>query len=945
MPTPTIWHLPYPRNPFFTGREDVLSHLHNTLQADARVALSHPQGITGLGGIGKTQTALEYAYRYQTEYDAVFWVRADSLTTLISSLVELARVLELPERSEQDQELIVQAVLLWLRGNTKWLLIYDNIDDLSIADPFLPKAGSGHLLFTTRAYALEGIAQRLDIRQMDPEIGALLLLRRSSLLALQATLDMANPDDQSIARAISQELDGLPLALDQAGAYIKEAPCPLPDYLALYRTRRSDILRVRGHFNQGYPESVATTWSLAFEKVREANAAAAELLCFGAYLAPDAIPESIIQGASATFLSPWVNSSLGSIATNPLAFDRSMQTLLRYSLVTRQVDKSLFSIHRLVQTVIQDAATDSEKDEYLNMKVIPAIRDTFPDPENVHQWRTCEQYIPHVLVCAAWIVQKELFFDSIAEFLDQAGVYVQKQGRYREAEQLYKISLEIWKDCGNDIGIAITLNRLGMIYQAQGNYQQAEASYQQAQTTLQAQSEDASSVMAAISSNLAELHRERGNYQQAEAFYQQTPVQQKELLAEPNLDSAINLNNLGILYTNQGKYREAEASYLQALTLYKTLLGDKHPDVANSLNNLAGVYSLLGQDAEAESFYQQALTIMEQHFEADHPTIALNLNNLGELYRKQGQYDKAEDYFLRALTIREKQPGNPFRALSLNGLGALYAEQGQYEKGETVLQQALTIQEQYLGSDHPDLATTLNNLGLCYQQQGRLAEAEASYTRALAMRKRLLEENHPALAWSLNNLASLYQAQKKYAEAERFYLQALEIRERRLGPHHRDIAQTLNNLGEVYRVRGKYRKAQQMFIRAINIYIQPEQPLHPGLAKASNNLALLCHTLKKYTQALQFYQYSLAVTEKMMGDNHPDLVPALSNLAHLYTTLGKRNLAEALYQRAIAICEEHLDTEHPYTQLVRESYASLSQTSPDSGKPGIWQRLLSRISS
>src|ERR1700757_3626735 len=136
MSPSTIWHIPYQRNPFFTGREDVLAQLHRALQADATVALSHPQGISGLGGIGKTQTALEYAYRYRTEYNAIFWVRADSTTALTSSLVELASVLQLPERYEKEQEIIVQAVLRWFRLHPDWLLIYDNMDDLSIAEPF-----------------------------------------------------------------------------------------------------------------------------------------------------------------------------------------------------------------------------------------------------------------------------------------------------------------------------------------------------------------------------------------------------------------------------------------------------------------------------------------------------------------------------------------------------------------------------------------------------------------------------------------------------------------------------------------------------------------------------------------------------------------------------------------------------------------------------------------
>ena len=219
MPTSTLWNIPYQRNPYFTGREDVLSQLHHALRAENSVALSHPQGISGLGGIGKTQTALEYAYRYRDDYKAVFWVRADSAVSLTSSLVELASVLQLPERHEKDQEIIVEAVLRWLRTHPDWLLIYDNMDDLSITESFLPKAGLGHLLFTTRAHALSGLAQRLDIQKMEPETGALLILHRASLLTLKDSLDMANPDERRIACAVSQELDGLPLALDQAGAH------------------------------------------------------------------------------------------------------------------------------------------------------------------------------------------------------------------------------------------------------------------------------------------------------------------------------------------------------------------------------------------------------------------------------------------------------------------------------------------------------------------------------------------------------------------------------------------------------------------------------------------------------------------------------------------------------------------------------------------------------
>lgn len=945
MPLPNIWCVPPQRNQFFTGREDILIQLHQLFEVDEAGHIPHPLGISGLGGIGKTQTVLEYAYRYRSEYAAVFWVRADTRTNLINDMVELANALRLPERHEQDHMKRVHAVLNWLHSNNGWLLIYDNIDNLSVAEPFLPQ-GPGHLLFTTRAYALEGFAQHLDLEKMDSETGALLLLRKASILDVSASLDMADPEDKSFASAISQELDGLPLALDQAGAFILEAPCPLSEYSALYRTRRNDLLGQRGSLAQDYPESVATTWSLAFGKVREADTAAAELLRFSAYLAPDAIPESIIYGAIATFQSPWVNSPLKKIASDSLSFDSAMKILLRYSLIARQGDKSIFSIHRLVQSVIRDATSDLEQKDMINMQVVPALRDTFPDPEDTRQWKDCAQYIPHVLECTQWILQHELFFASIGELLYKAGIYAQKQARYQEAEQIYTLALRIFQDCGEDIMAAVILNMLGMIYQSQRYYQQAENFYQQAQEILESPSEESegvSRIMSAIKGNRAEMYRDQGNFRQALNSYGENPPIQQASIEEATLETTTELNNLALFYTSQSKYEEAEVLHLQTLAIRRRLLNNDHPDIANSLNNLAGLYRLIGRYTDAEQNYQRALAIIERHYATDHPEIAMTLNNLGELYRVQGRFDLAEDYLVKVLTIREKQPENRFRAQSLISLGVLYTEQGRYAKGETVLREALELQKQYLGKNHPDLATTLNDLGTCCMHQGNHTKAETFLTQSISIREEFADGK---LALSLNNLATLYQIQGKYAKAERLYQQALEIQEQFPGPRKLDLARTLANLGELYRKKKKYKKAEQTLIQALNIYQEPEQTLHQDMAPVLNNIGLIADERGIYDVAEQFYQYSIAVTEHLMGVHHPDLVFPLYNLAYLYHRLSKRTQAEARYQQALEIGEEHLGAGHFFTLKIRNRYTSLlTQKSSESHKPGIWSRFFHRNSS
>ena len=296
---PPIWNVPYPRNSFFIGRDELLTRLRTQLQAGQATALSQPQAITGLGGIGKTQIAVEYAYRFHQDYQVVLWARAESTEALTSSYVTIATLLNLPEQEAQEQEITIQAVKTWLQTHSGWLLMLDNADDLSLVPAFLPPALGGHLLLTTRAFAVGHLASRLEVDTLAPEQGALFLLRRASLIAPDATLEQVSPQQRDLAIQVSQELGGLPLALDQAGAYLEATGTALAAYQQIYQQHRTDLLAQRRAQGADHPEPVASTWSLSFARVEETNPAAADLLRLCAYLAPDAIPEEILtQGAA-----------------------------------------------------------------------------------------------------------------------------------------------------------------------------------------------------------------------------------------------------------------------------------------------------------------------------------------------------------------------------------------------------------------------------------------------------------------------------------------------------------------------------------------------------------------------------------------------------------------------------------------------------------------------
>ncbi len=456
---PAIWHIPFRRNPFFTGREQVLSNLHTMLLASQSATLVQSPAISGLGGIGKTQTAIEYAYRHREDYHAILWVQANSRETLISDSTKIAELLRLPEQNAREQDRIVQAIKHWLEVNTGWLLIFDNADDLQIVSDVLPSKNSGHILFTTRATAMGDLAKRVEIDEMDQQEGSLLLLRRATKLAPDAPLTDAPAADLIKARAIVDAVDGLPLALDQAGAYIEETGCSLSDYLQLYKTHHADLLKERGERKDYHPDPVASTWALSFEKVQQANLAAADLLRLCAFLAPDDIPEEmIIKGPED------IGTELQSLVGNQHKLNMAIKELLKYSLIRRDSTAHTIVVHRLVQAVLRDEM-DEETQRQWAERVVQVVNRSFPNVE-VKTWPSCQQLLPHALVCAAFVKRWGLAFPEPALLLNQAGYYLDDRAQYLEAEPLYERALAIREEVlgARHPDTALSLNNLATLY-------------------------------------------------------------------------------------------------------------------------------------------------------------------------------------------------------------------------------------------------------------------------------------------------------------------------------------------------------------------------------------------------------------------------------------------------------------------------------------------------
>ena len=719
---PAIWNIPYPRNPFFLGRDDELALIRHHLQTGQATAPSQAQAIaiSGLGGIGKTQLALEYAYRYYQDYQAVLWARAESTETMISSYVALARLLRLPEREEKEQEVTVQAVKIWLQTHRGWLLILDNADELGLLSAFLPPSLGGHLLLTTRAQAVGRLAYRLAIETLLPEHGALFLLRRAALIAPDAELLQVSPQERELAVQISQELGELPLALDQAGAYLEETGMDLAEYWQIYQQHRATLLQERRGLVTDHPEPVASTWSLSFQRVEEKNPAAADLLRMSAYLAPDAIPEEVLT-AGASQLGP----VLAPVAADPLLFNQAIEALRAYSLVRRDPKEKSLSVHRLVQAVLQDTLEETQRRLWAE-RTVCAVNAAFPHAE-YRTWAQCERLLPQALAATQWIEQYQMSIEEAGRLLYETAIYLRDRARYSEAEPFFRRALHIREQHfgPEHPAVAYPLNGLAYLYFLQGRYAEAEPFFRRA------------------------LH-----------------IREQQLgLEHPAVAST--LNRLANLYREQGRYAEAELLLRRALHIREQQLVSEHPQVATTLNNLAELYREQGKYAEAEPLFERALRIWEGQVELQHPDVAYPLNGLACLYFLQGRYAEAEPLYQRALRIWEQQlgPEYPNVAHPLNGLANLYREQGKYAEAEPLYQRALRIREQQLGPEHPETAGTIHDLARFWEAQGNNEEASVWYARALAVREQALGAHHPKTTETRKRLIALLHTMGQHEEA------------------------------------------------------------------------------------------------------------------------------------------------------------------------------------
>jgi hypothetical protein len=378
-----LWNVPHARNPNFSGRKQLLIDLRHALEDKSSIATNQGLAVQGIGGVGKTQLVVEYAYRHVDDYDAVWWLRAGTTETLAADFAALGQELGLVPAEAQDDE-ASRATRRWLESRAaKWLLVFDSSSDPRTLESYLPRAGTGHVIVTSTRPVWRELVVPFPVTGFSREEAMEFLLRRSGKDKL------TDEEELAAAGTLAEEFDGLPLALAQAAAFIEETGESFVGYRQLYQERRAALL-AEGGPPVGYPETVMTTWQLAFEEVAKTRGAV-ELLFLGAFLAPETIPLDLLAAHASVLPEP-----LASVLTDPLDLRRAIGALRSYSLIEFQNAREI-SMHRLVQVVARNKLSDEQR-EFWTGAALLSIESAFPSRgQDSNEWQTCERLLVHGL--------------------------------------------------------------------------------------------------------------------------------------------------------------------------------------------------------------------------------------------------------------------------------------------------------------------------------------------------------------------------------------------------------------------------------------------------------------------------------------------------------------------------------------------------------------------
>ena len=946
--------------------------------------------LSGNPGCGKTQLARQIGEQFFSRESGesegltfVVTLNAETLETLGNSylshakqlgiteyaLTKLATAEELnpKERMKQLRCLIFPQI----KQFSKWLIIADNVVNLSLVYEYLPQTaseewGHGQVLITTQdtsaipTNAPHTYHESLS-EGMHPEDAVELLKQVSG---------MSNNEE---AQTVADALDYQPLSLAAAASYVqfvsRSSTYNWSNFLTTLAGVQREVTEERLTLvNPAYPKKMTEVIQLAIDTTLKRDEVLRQALLFFSLCGSEPVP---IQ-AAVNFVN---NRTSGQ--TDELITAKILNSSLIMCLYREDGAPGYLRVHNVVHQVLRKMPLmeGTGKHECLSVAVqvfhslieskqnrlhesgdvcvllrritthckalYEIIKNAFPaevvwvkelapfiSPDKVVSWlcstasvfcnlsnssdavlfsTSAYDFVQYISDTQEGEVIKANVFDMHGLTLSMICQYESSISCLQEATKIYTALY------GNyHCKVAESYNNLGGVYQDLGQYNKAKEYHEKALIIKKEIFREEHNQVAASYNNLGSVYQALGQYNEAREYHEKALIIRKNIFREEHDHVGTSYNNLGNVYYALGQYNEAKKFLEKALIIRKKIFGEKHDRVATSCNNLGRVYQALGQYSEAKEYQEKALVIRKAIFGEKHAKVAGSYNNLGSVYHSLGQYNGAKEYREKALVIREEIFGKEHAkvAASYDNLGSVYQALGQYNEAKDYQEKAIIIMTNIFGEGHDYVATSYNNLGNVYQALGQYNEAKEYHEKALIIRKKVFGEEHDHVAKSYNNLGNVYQALGQYNEAKEYFEKALIMTKKIFGEGHDRAATGYNNLGSVYQARGQYNEAKEYHEKALTIRKNIFREEHDHVGTSYNNLGNVYQAFGQYNEAKGYLEKALSIMTKNFGEKHDRVAASYNNLGSVYQAFGLYNEAKEYHEKAVVIREKIFGEKH-----------------------------------
>ncbi|MEV6235137.1 FxSxx-COOH system tetratricopeptide repeat protein [Lentzea sp. NPDC051838] len=821
MSEPQIWGAVPLRNPDFVGRKQLLESLRQRLLEPGTTAVL-PEALHGMGGVGKSQTVVEYIYQHASEYDIVWWISAEHPSQITSSLVELANKMELPTATTADTA--VPAVLEALRRgelSSRWILVFDKADHPETVRPFLP-AGSGHVVVTSRNSEWGNIARPIEVDLFTRAESKQLLNRRGG--------ELTDADADRIAEALGD----LPLAVEQAAAWRAQTGMQASEYLDLLEQNRIELLEA-GRSN-GYQLPVAAAWNVPLNKLKKDHPAALQLLQVCAFFGPEPISRKLFSGARGLH----VPEALAKALADPIKLNRAVREISRYSLAKIDHSNNTLQLHRLVQTVLKNRLSPDEREVALHAVHQLLVKGDPGDPYSAANWPQYAALLPHATASSAVHCREEWAREVMINLVR----YLLASGDYGGALDFAEHCISIWRATLGEINLhvlemsrwyAIALRRLGKI-------DEAIAVNEKILSMVRNEVGEDNETYLSMLDTVAGDYRAKGRFSEELQLQHEVYHRSTDILGGNDPATLYYASNLASCFRISGDFFRARTLDQEILDRRTVVLGEDHVLTFRSRNALAMDIRECGDYITGALMQGETLERQKELFGEDHPFTIGAMRNQAVALRKAGDHDGARQLSEHCAVLYRRRHGEKHidTVTSLMCLSADLRLIPDLPGSLELAEQSHNLFKDIRGEHHPYTQVAATNLAVTCRLVGDPAKARALNEDAVAKLREVFHEDHPFTMVAETNLASDLAALGEHEKARTLDEDLLARSTRVLGAEHPSTLAVTLNLSLDLDNAGRSDEAAILHARAVKGFRTVLGDDHPATIAACRSTRANC---------------------------------------------------------------------------------------------------------